>query len=66
MEDTERKVILQDIHEAYQLLLKIVKAKNIFSAKLENLQEKAEGAEVTKQDVEVKVHKAASLFRRKK
>ena len=63
MEENEKNIGLQDIHEAYQLLLKIVKAKNIFLAKLSNVQNKEE--ESRKEDVEVKVLKAASLFRRK-
>ena len=65
MEENEKKIGLQDIHEAYQLLLKIVKAKSIFSAKLEKAQNKDEAIEVSKDDVQVKVHKAASLFRKK-
>ena len=67
MEEHEKKIGLQDIHEAYQLLLKIVKAKNIFLAKLSSVQNKEESRkeEVSKEDVEVKVLKAASLFRRK-
>ena len=67
MEENEKKIGLQDIHEAYQLLLKIVKAKNIFLAKLSSVQNKEESRkeEVSKEDVEVKVLKAASLFRRK-
>ena len=68
MEDNEKKIGLQDIHEAYQLLLKIVKAKNIFLAKLSSVQNKEQEGrkeEVSKEDVQVKVLKAASLFRRK-
>ena len=57
--------MLQDIHEAYQLLLKIVKARNMFSEKLEKARNKEEAKEVTKEDVKIKVHKAASLFRKK-
>ena len=56
---------MQDIHEAFQLLLKIVKARNIFAEKLERVKNKEIAKEVTEDDVQIRVHKAASLFRKK-
>ena len=48
LEENERKVALQDIHEAYQLLLKIVKAKNIFSEKLSKVKNEKEAVKIVK------------------
>jgi hypothetical protein len=42
-----------------------VKARNIFSEKLERVKNKEIAKEVTEDDVQIKVLKAASLFRKK-
>ena len=59
---------LQDIHEAYQLLLKIVKARIMFSEKLEDLRgSQLPEIKEEKEKTKVKnVNKAASMFRKKK
>ena len=59
---------LQDIHEAYQLLLKIVKARIMFSEKLEDLRgSQLPEIKEEKEKTKVKnVSKAASMFRKKK
>ena len=65
LEENEKGIGLQDIHEAFQLLLKIVKARNIFAEKLERVKNKEIAKEITEDDVQIKVHKTASLFRKK-
>ena len=58
----------QYIHEAYQLLLKIVKARIMFSEKLEDLRgSQLPEIKEEKEKTKVKnVNKAASIFRKKK
>ena len=59
---------LQDIHEAYQLLLKIVKARIMFTEKLEDMRNR-DLPEIKEEKEKVKaknVSKAASVFKKKK
>ena len=65
MEENEKGIALQDIHEAYQLLLKIIQARNAFSTRPNKVKNKDSAKEVSKEDVQVNVLKAASLFRKK-
>ena len=63
-------VKLQDIHEAFQILLKIVKAKVKFSERLEDVRSK-DSLEKKKEKEKAKakgknVDRAASMFRKKK
>ena len=59
LEKEEKEVKLQDVHEAYQLVLKIVTARKMFSQKLEKVRNKEES------QVKIKVNKAARLFKKR-
>ena len=58
---------LQDIHEAYQILLKIVKARVMFSDKLADIRTKdsPETKEEKEKEKEKNVNKAALFFKKK-
>ena len=63
-------VEMQDIHEAYQLLLKIVKARIMFSEKLDSVRNKDRDLADIKEEREntraLNVNKAAKIFKSRK